>query len=54
MGFVREFREFALKGNLVDIAVAFVMGGAFGKAPPWATPWFAAVELDSPRLHTRL
>jgi len=31
MGFVREFREFALKGNLVDIAVAFVMGGAFGK-----------------------
>ncbi len=31
MGFVKEFKEFALKGNLVDIAVAFVMGGAFGK-----------------------
>ncbi|MFN5375361.1 MAG: large conductance mechanosensitive channel protein MscL [Chitinophagaceae bacterium] len=32
MSFVKEFKQFALKGNLVDIAVAFVMGGAFGKA----------------------
>ena len=31
MGFFREFKEFASKGNLVDIAVAFVMGAAFGK-----------------------
>lgn len=31
MGFIKEFKQFALKGNLVDIAVAFVMGGAFGK-----------------------
>ena len=31
MGMMKEFKEFALKGNLVDIAVAFVMGGAFGK-----------------------
>lgn len=31
MGFIKEFKEFALKGNLVDIAVAFVMGAAFGK-----------------------
>ena len=31
MSFIKEFKEFALKGNLVDIAVAFVMGGAFGK-----------------------
>lgn len=28
---MKEFKEFAMKGNLVDIAVAFVMGGAFGK-----------------------
>ena len=28
---IKEFRDFAMKGNLVDIAVAFVMGGAFGK-----------------------
>jgi|YelNatPaOPRAMG01_1025707.scaffolds.fasta_scaffold03639_8 large conductance mechanosensitive channel len=26
-----EFKEFALKGNLVDMAIAFVMGAAFGK-----------------------
>jgi len=31
MGLITEFKKFALKGNLVDIAVAFVMGGAFGK-----------------------
>lgn len=29
--FIKEFKQFALRGNLVDIAVAFVMGGAFGK-----------------------
>ncbi len=28
---MKEFKEFAMKGNLVDIAVAFVMGAAFGK-----------------------
>ena len=28
---LKEFKDFAMKGNLVDIAVAFVMGGAFGK-----------------------
>ena len=27
----KEFKAFAISGNLVDIAVAFVMGGAFGK-----------------------
>jgi large conductance mechanosensitive channel len=31
MGFIKEFKDFAMKGNLVDIAVAFVMGAAFGK-----------------------
>ena len=31
MSFVKEFKEFAMKGNLVDMAIAFVMGGAFGK-----------------------
>ena len=28
---LKEFKDFAMRGNLVDIAVAFVMGGAFGK-----------------------
>ena len=31
MGFIKEFKEFALKGNLVDLAIAVVIGGAFGK-----------------------
>lgn len=31
MSFIKEFKEFAIKGNLIDMAVAFVMGGAFGK-----------------------
>jgi large conductance mechanosensitive channel len=28
---VKEFKQFALRGNLIDMAVAFVMGAAFGK-----------------------
>ncbi|MBL7943563.1 MAG: large conductance mechanosensitive channel protein MscL [Flavobacteriales bacterium] len=28
---LKEFKEFAMKGNLIDMAIAFVMGGAFGK-----------------------
>ena len=31
MGFVKEFREFAVKGNVVDMAVGIVIGTAFGK-----------------------
>ncbi len=31
MGMLKEFKDFAMKGNLVDIAIAFVMGAAFGK-----------------------
>jgi large conductance mechanosensitive channel len=31
MSMLKEFKEFAMKGNLVDIAVAFVMGASFGK-----------------------
>ena len=30
MGFIKEFKEFALKGNVVDLAVAVIIGGAFG------------------------
>ncbi len=29
--FFQEFREFAVKGNVVDLAVAVIIGGAFGK-----------------------
>lgn len=31
MGMLKEFKDFAMKGNLVDIAVGFVMGSAFAK-----------------------
>ncbi|MBC7866317.1 MAG: large conductance mechanosensitive channel protein MscL [Gloeobacteraceae cyanobacterium ES-bin-316] len=30
MGFFKEFKEFATKGNIIDLAVAVVIGGAFG------------------------
>lgn len=29
MGFIKEFREFAVKGNIVDLAVAVILGAAF-------------------------
>ena len=28
---IKEFKEFALKGNIIDLAVAVIIGGAFGK-----------------------
>ena len=31
MKILQEFREFAIKGNIVDLAVAVIIGGAFGK-----------------------
>lgn len=31
MSMVKEFKEFALKGNVVDMAVGVIIGGAFGK-----------------------
>jgi large conductance mechanosensitive channel len=31
MGFIKEFKEFAVKGNVVELAVAVIVGGAFGK-----------------------
>lgn len=31
MGFATEFKEFALKGNVMDLAVGVIIGGAFGK-----------------------
>jgi large conductance mechanosensitive channel len=31
MGMLQEFREFAVKGNVMDLAVGFIIGAAFGK-----------------------
>jgi len=31
MSFLKEFKAFAIKGNVIDLAIAVVIGGAFGK-----------------------
>src|SRR6187455_1618911 len=31
MSFISEFKEFAMRGNVIDLAVGVVIGGAFGK-----------------------
>lgn len=31
MSIIKEFREFAVKGNMIDLAVGVIIGGAFGK-----------------------
>ena len=30
MGFIKEFKEFAMSGNILDLAIAVIIGGAFG------------------------
>lgn len=30
MSFIKEFKEFAMKGNVIDLAVGVIIGGAFG------------------------
>ena len=30
MGFLKEFKDFAVKGNAVDLAIAVIIGAAFG------------------------
>ena len=31
MGMLKEFKEFAMKGNVMDMAVGIIIGAAFGK-----------------------
>lgn len=31
MGIIKEFKEFAVKGNVMDMAIGVIIGGAFGK-----------------------
>ena len=31
MGFIKEFKDFAMRGNVLDMAVGVIIGGAFGK-----------------------
>jgi len=57
MGFLKEFKEFAVKGNVVDLAIAVIIGGAFGKivsslvddiiTPALLTPALKAANLSN-------
>ena len=50
MSFASEFREFAIKGNVMDLAVGVIIGGAFGSA---VTGWLCAMGLFSARSAAR-
>jgi len=55
MGFLKEFKEFAMKGNVVDLAVGVVIGAAFGKIvssliEDVITPLLLAPALDAANL----
>ena len=57
MGFFTEFKEFAVKGNVIDLAVGVVIGAAFGKivtslvediiTPAILTPVLSAANLSN-------
>lgn len=57
MGFAKEFKEFAMRGNVVDLAVGVIIGGAFGRivtslvediiTPAILTPALEAANLDN-------
>lgn len=57
MGMLKEFKEFAMRGNVIDLAVGVVIGGAFGKivtslvddviTPAILTPALNAANLDN-------
>lgn len=56
MGFIKEFKEFALKGSVIDLAIGVIIGGAFNKivsslvddiiTPLILTPALNAAHLD--------
>jgi len=57
MGFIKEFKEFAMRGNVIDLAVGVVIGGAFQKivssmvddiiTPAILTPALKAANLNN-------
>jgi large conductance mechanosensitive channel len=57
MGFIKEFKEFAVKGNVLDLAIAVVIGAAFSKivsslvediiTPAVLTPALKAAKLSN-------
>ena len=47
MGLIKEFKEFAMKGNVVDMAVGIVIGAAFGKIVSSLVAAFSFVVLQT-------
>ncbi len=45
-GFLRDFQEFIRRGNVVDLAVAVIIGGAFSKIVDAFVTWLMSVLLD--------
>jgi len=45
-GFLRDFQEFIMRGNVVDLAVAVIIGGAFGKVVDAFVNWIMSVLLN--------
>lgn len=45
-GFLRDFQEFIKRGNVVDLAVAVIIGGAFAKIVDAFVTWLMSVLLD--------
>ena len=45
MGFLKEFKEFAMRGNVIDLAVGVVIGGAFAIATPGGIEEFDKVKI---------
>ncbi len=41
MGLIKEFKEFIIKGNAIDLAVGIILGAAFGR---WYRPWCRCVD----------
>ncbi len=44
--FLRDFQEFIMRGNVVDLAVAVIIGGAFGKIVDAFVTWLMSMVLS--------
>lgn len=45
-GFLRDFQEFILRGNVVDLAIGVIIGGAFGKIVDAFVTWLMNLILN--------
>ena len=45
-GFLRDFQAFIMRGNVVDLAIAVVIGGAFGKIVDAFVTWIMSMVLN--------